>query len=52
MRVFVYNMRDYDERPFFDDICLKEGVEYGYSYEAPTVENAALARGYDDPRTV
>ena len=47
MRVFVYNMRDYDERPFFDDICLKEGVEYGYSYEAPTVENAVLARGYD-----
>lgn len=47
MRVFVYNMRDYDERPFFDRICSEEGVEYGYSYDAPTVENAELAKGYD-----
>lgn len=47
MRVFVYNMRDYDERPFFDEICKKTDVEYGFSYEAPTVENAVLAEGYD-----
>ena len=28
MRLFVYSMRDFDEKPFFDTFCKKYGVEY------------------------
>lgn len=47
MRVFVYDLREFDERRFFDEISGELGIEYGFSYEAPSVENACLAEGYD-----
>ena len=47
MRVFVYNLREFDERRFFDEISPELGIEYGFSYDAPSVENAHLAEGYD-----
>ncbi|WP_161874589.1 D-isomer specific 2-hydroxyacid dehydrogenase family protein [Ihubacter sp. rT4E-8] len=47
MRLFVYSMRDFDEKPFFDTFCKKYGVEYGYTAETPCLENTDLAAGYD-----
>lgn len=47
MKLFVYSMRDFDEKPFFDKFCEKYGVEYGYTAETPCLENAELAAGYD-----
>ena len=47
MKLFVYSMRDFDEKPFFDKFCEKYDVEYGYTAEAPCLANAELAAGYD-----
>ena len=47
MKVFVYDLREFDERRFFDEISEELGIEYGFSYEPPSVENAGLAKGYD-----
>ncbi|MGN0659625.1 MAG: D-isomer specific 2-hydroxyacid dehydrogenase family protein [Emergencia sp.] len=47
MKLFVYSMREFDEKPFFDQFCEKYGVEYGYTAETPCLENIHLAEGYD-----
>lgn len=47
MKVFVYNLREFDEKPYFDEFSKSYGYEYGYTKEYPTLENAELARGYD-----
>ena len=47
MKVFVYNLREFDEKPFFDEISAQLGIEYRYTDAAPTVENASLAEGCD-----
>lgn len=47
MKLFVYSMRDFDEKPFFDKFCEKYDVEYGYTAETPCLANAELAAGYD-----
>jgi len=45
MKIFVYNLREYDEKPFFDRFCAERDVEYAWTAETPTLENAELARG-------
>ncbi len=47
MKIFVYSMREYDEKPFFDRYCRKYGVEYGYTTETPCLDNVYMAQGYD-----
>lgn len=47
MKIFVYSMREYDEKQFFDQFCEKYGVTYDYTTQTPCLENAALAHGYD-----
>lgn len=47
MKIFVYSLREFDEKAFFDKYCKKYGVEYGYTTETPCLENACLAEGYD-----
>ena len=47
MKLFVYSMREFDEKPFFDRFCEKYGVEYGYTTQTPCLDNVELARGYD-----
>lgn len=47
MKLFVYSMRDFDEKPFFDQYCKKYGIEYDYTSQTPCLENAELAAGYD-----
>lgn len=47
MKIFVYSLREFDEKAFFDKYCEKYGVEYGYTTETPCLDNAWLAEGYD-----
>lgn len=45
MKVLVYNMRDYDEKRWFDYYSRELGIEYGVCYDDPSLENARLAEG-------
>lgn len=47
MKVFVYNLREFDEKLYFDEFSKCYGYEYAYTNEYPTLENSELARGYD-----
>lgn len=47
MKLFVYTLREFDEKPYFDDWCSRLGVEYAYTTEYPHMDNLELARGYD-----
>ncbi len=46
MKLFVYNYRDFDEAEFFTRYSREYGIELGICREAPTPENAGLAKGY------
>jgi len=46
MRIFVYNYRD-DEAEFFEKYSKEYGVEIGFSKEYPSIDNAALVKGYE-----
>ena len=47
MKLFLYSFREFDEKDIFDALKEKYGFEYGFSAEYPSLENAALAKGYD-----
>lgn len=47
MKLFVYAMREFDELGFFTSLCTEHGIEFAYSTEYCSLENAELARGYD-----
>ena len=47
MKIFAYALREYDEKDIFIASCEEAGVEYGYTAEYPSLENAALAEGYE-----
>ena len=47
MKMFVYGLREYDERVYFDEFSKKYDVEFASCGEKPTLENAGLAAGYD-----
>ncbi len=47
IKVFVYNLREFDERPFFDAIASGLDIEYASSSEPPALDNISLAKGYD-----
>lgn len=47
MKIFVYSMREYDEKQYFDKYCTKYGVEYEYTTQTPCLDNAYMAKGYD-----
>ena len=47
MKIFAYALREYDERELFIAACEEAGVEYGYTSEYPSMENADLAEGYE-----
>lgn len=47
MKIFAYALREYDEQPYFEQFCQEFGIEYGYTSEYPSIENAELARGYE-----
>ena len=47
MKIFVYSMREYDEKAFFDKYCVQYGVEYAYTTQTPSLENVDMCKGYD-----
>ncbi len=47
MKVFVYNYREFDEAEYFRKFSGEYGVELGISADAPDLENACLAEGYE-----
>ena len=47
MKIFVYSMREYDEKAFFDKYCAQYGVEYAYTLQTPSIENVDMCNGYD-----
>ncbi|MBP1736400.1 MAG: alpha-keto acid dehydrogenase [Oscillospiraceae bacterium] len=47
MKIFVYNLREYDEKAYFDRFCKENGCEYDYTAQPPSLDTVSLARGYD-----
>lgn len=47
MRVFVYNMRDFDELAYFERFTEELGMELGYTGDPPSLDNCHLADGSD-----
>ena len=47
MKIFVYCMREFDEKEFFDSFSREFDCEYAYTTEYPSDENIVLAKGYD-----
>lgn len=45
MKLFVYNMREFDELRFFENYCKENRIKFEYTSESPTLENAKLAKG-------
>ncbi len=41
----VYNLREFDERPYFNQYAEKYGIRIVSTAESPTLENADLAKG-------
>lgn len=46
-KVFFYTLRPFDELGIAQKLAKQMGIEFGYSTEYPTLENAVLAEGYD-----
>lgn len=47
IKIFVYNYREFDEAEYFQRFSKEYGVELGICTDAPTLENAHLAEGYE-----
>lgn len=47
MKIYVYSMRDFDEKPDFERFCRKYDVEWAYTNETPCMENLDYAKGFD-----
>lgn len=47
LKLFVYNYREFDEAEYFQKFSKEYGVELGICTDAPTLENAHLAEGYE-----
>ncbi len=47
MKLFVYSLREFDERAYFDTWCERYGVTYEATTQAPTMDNLHLAKGAD-----
>lgn len=45
MKLFVYNLRDYDEKVYYDQFCAQYGYEYTATADYPSLDNAGLAAG-------
>ncbi len=47
MKLFVYSMREFDEKPFFDKYSSQYEIEYAYTTQTLSLSNVELAKGYD-----
>lgn len=46
-KIFFYTLRPFDELGYAQAFCRQFGIEFGYTEDYPSLENAALAAGYD-----
>lgn len=47
MKIFAFALREFDEQAYFEKICKENGIEYGFTSDYPSMENADLAAGYE-----
>ncbi|MCF0111238.1 MAG: lactate dehydrogenase [Erysipelotrichaceae bacterium] len=47
MKIFAYGLREFDEKPYFDEFCEQYRMEYDYTTEYLTKENVFLCHGFD-----
>ena len=47
MKIFIYAMREFDELEIAEKLKKEYGIDFGWSAEYPTLENAHLAQGCD-----
>ena len=47
MKIFFYTLRPYDELAYAQKLSAELGIEFAGCEDYPTLENAALAAGYD-----
>lgn len=47
MKIFIYAMREFDEKKFFDQLSEEFGFEYSYTTTYPSPENVSLTEGFD-----
>lgn len=47
MKIFIYSLREFDEKPYVEHFSKIYGYEYVSTSEFPTLENAHLAQGCD-----
>lgn len=47
MKIYFYALREFDELEYCDQCKNEFGIEYGHTTAYPTLENVALAKGYD-----
>lgn len=47
MKLFVYSMREFDEKPFFEKYSSQYEIEYAYTTQTLSLSNVELAKGYD-----
>ena len=47
MKIFVYAMREFDEKLLFDQLADEFDASYSYTIDYPSIENAYLAEGCD-----
>ncbi len=47
MKLFLYSLRTYDEKPICEELATRYGFTVGFCSEAPSLQNAVLAEGYD-----
>ncbi len=47
MKVFIYNLRDFDEKYFFDKLADEYGFDYTGYPDYQTLENIPMVKGYE-----
>lgn len=47
MKIFMYSLREYDELKYCKKFQKEMGIDFSYTEEYPSLDNAILAQGYD-----
>lgn len=47
MKIFIYNLRSFDEKPYVEQFSREYGYEYVFSPDYPSLENVGLVQGCD-----
>lgn len=47
MKIFIYSIRDFDEKYFYEKFCSEMGIDFDSSPDYPNFDNIKLAEGCD-----